>query len=75
MAYNEKLRITKALDGDRQLIDSKVYRVKFECALSVKVLSYTLNFQEPGGYFSTLPSEYQNADILTKGVGDLMYVC
>ena len=46
MAYNEKLRITKALDGDRQLIDSKVYRVKFECALSVKVLSYTLNFQE-----------------------------
>ena len=46
MAYNEKLRITKALDGDRQLIDSKVYRVKSECALSVKVLSYTLNFQE-----------------------------
>ena len=36
--------MTKALDGDRYLIDSKVCRVTFEYALSVKVLSYTVSF-------------------------------
>ena len=70
MACDEKLRITKALDGDRYLIDSKLCRVTLEYALSVKVLSYTVSFPlracAPGGYFSTLSSEYQLADIVAK---------
>ena len=44
MAYNEKFDITKALDGDRYLIDGKVCRITFEYALSVKVMSYTVSF-------------------------------
>ena len=40
---NSKLHITTALDGNRLLIDSKVCRVTFEYALSVKVPS-TVSF-------------------------------
>ena len=39
MACDMKLRIIKALDGDRLLIGSKVCRVTFEYGLSFKVPS------------------------------------